>query len=234
MEEYVYNEREKENCWYKEICNMDKCGEDFCIRHYKMDKLISFTTMEGKQRYPVELYPQKEDYEAFVRLRDIKNNINRFVSEGKNLLIYSKNTGNGKTEWSKKLIFSYLDSIWSTTDLRCRALFISMPRFVFAMKENLSKPNDYYQYVNDNLLNVDLVVWDEINYKDWTSFEAEYMLNIISQRLSKGLSNVYTTNYDLDTIADKLGTRLASRIVGCSEHVELVGKDRRNAGDFKV
>jgi DNA replication protein DnaC len=105
-----------------------------------------------------------------------------------------------------------------------------MPRFVFAMKENLSSPNDYYQYVHENLLTADLVVWDEINYKEWTSFESEYMLNVISQRLSKGLSNIYTTNYDLETISKMLGTRLASRIIGCSEHVEFVGKDRRNVG----
>jgi DNA replication protein DnaC len=56
------------------------------------------------------------------------------------------------------------------------------------------------------------------------------MLNVISQRLSKGLSNIYTTNYDLETISKMLGTRLASRIIGCSEHVEFVGKDRRNVG----
>ena len=233
MEEYKYLANEKDKCWYKKICSCDKCDEDsFCIRHYKMDNLVRLSTMEGKQKYSVELIPQKEDYGSFLKLREIKTNIGKFVSDGRNLLIFSENTGNGKTEWSKKLLLSYLDSIWSTTDLRCRALFVSMPRFVFAMKENLSNPNEYFQYVHDNLLTADLVVWDEINYKEWTSFEAEYMLNIISQRISKGLSNIYTTNYGLETISKMLGTRLASRIVGCSEHVELVGKDRRSAGDF--
>ena len=37
-------------------------------------------------------------------------------------------------------------------------------------------------------------------------------------------------NYDLDTITKKLGTRLASRIVGSSEQIEFVGKDKRNVG----
>ena len=231
MEEYIYNEKEKENCWYKSVCKKDKCGDCFCIRHYKMDNLAYLATLEGKQKYTVNLVPQKEDYTSFLRLKQIKDNILDFVNSGKNLLIFSRNTGNGKTEWSKKLLFSYFDKIWPTTDLRCRALFVSMPRFVFAMKENLSSPNDYYQYVHENLLTADLVVWDEINYKEWTSFESEYMLNVISQRLSKGLSNIYTTNYDLETISKMLGTRLASRIIGCSEHVEFVGKDRRNVGD---
>ena len=128
------------------------------------------------------------------------------------------------------MLLSYLNSIWPITELNCRALFISMPKFVQAMKENISKENEYYQYVNTNIVSADLVVWDEINYKDWTQFELDYMLNIISQRLSIGKSNIYTTNYDLDTITKKLGTRLASRIVGSSELIEFVGKDQRSVG----
>ncbi len=230
MEEYKYNIFEKEKCWYKKICDKSKCGEEFCIRHYKMDYLIYLATLEGRQKYSIDLYPDKEDYAAFSRLKEIKNNINSFVNEGKNLLIYSKNTGNGKTEWSKKLLLSYLNSIWSSTDLKCRALFISMPRFIQAMKENISKENEYFQFVNENVSSVDLVIWDEINYKEWTQFELDYMLNIISQRLSTGKSNIYTTNYDLDTISKKLGTRLASRVIGSSELIEFVGKDQRNVG----
>lgn len=230
MEEYKYSIFEKEKCWYKKICDKSKCGEEFCIRHYKMDYLTYLATLEGKQKYSIDLYPDKEDYAAFSRLKEIKNNINNFVNEGKNLLIYSKNTGNGKTEWSKKLLLSYLNSIWSSTDLKCRALFISMPRFIQAMKENISKENEYFQFINENVSSVDLVIWDEINYKDWTQFELDYMLNIISQRLSTGKSNIYTTNYDLDIISKKLGTRLASRVIGSSELIEFVGKDQRNVG----
>lgn len=230
MKEYKYNILDKKQCWYLNICNKEKCGKDFCIRHYKMDYLVYLATLEGKQRYSINLYPDKDDVQIFYRLRDIKNDINTFVSSGKNLLLYSKNTGNGKTEWSKKLLLSYLNSIWPTTELECRALFISMPRLIQAMKENISKENEYFQYINENIASVDLVVWDEINYKDWTQFELDFMLNIVSQRLSTGKSNIYTTNYDLDTISKKLGTRLASRIIGSSELIEFRGKDQRSIG----
>lgn len=228
--DYKYDFSEKEKCWYKKICDKSLCGEEFCIRHYKMDYLVYLAMLEGKQKYSIDLYPDKDDYSAYSRLKVIKNDIKTFVEDGKNLLIYSKNTGNGKTEWSKKLLLSYLNSIWPVTELKCRALFISMPKLVQAMKENISKENEYYQYINSNVIDADLVVWDEINYKEWTQFELDYMLNIISQRLSIGKSNIYTTNYDLDTITKKLGTRLASRIVGGSELIEFVGKDQRNVG----
>ena len=227
-----YNEKDKEKCWYLPICDKQKCN-DFCIRHYKMSTLVNMSLLEGKQRYSIPLTPDKCDYDAFVRLRDIKNNIGKFVADGKNLLIYSKNTGNGKTEYSKKLLLSYLDSVWSTSDFVPRALFISMPKFITAMKENISKPNEYYQYINENIYKVDLVVWDEINYKEWTQFEQDYMLNVLSDRIAVGKSNIYTTNYSLEEIEKRLGTRLASRIIGASECIEFKGADKRgfNGGD---
>ena len=69
----------------------------------------------------------------------VRDNIKDFVESGKNLLIYSEHTGNGKTEWLKKLLLAYFDSIWPFTDIECRGLFISMPKFISAMKANISK-----------------------------------------------------------------------------------------------
>lgn len=219
---------DKDNCWYKKICDCSKCSSDvFCIRHYKVDYLVQSATLEGKQKYPIALKPDEVDYKAFTELRDIKNNIENFVKDGKNILIYSNHTGNGKTEWSKKLLLSWFNSIWHETDMTCRGLFISMPKLMSAMKENISKPNKYFQYINDNIICTDLVVWDELNYKDLTTFEQDFLLNVISQRVAIGKSNIYTTNYDIPTIEERLGTRLASRIIGCSKCVEFKGTDKR-------
>lgn len=228
MKEFDYSLFDKENCWYKDVCNKSMCGDkDFCMRHYKIAYLVHGATLEGKQQYTISLTPDKCDIEAFKHLRDIKNNIESFVQDGKNLLIYSKNTGNGKTQWSKKLLLSWFNSIWNKTDLACRGIFISMPKFIAAMKENISKPNDYYIYVNENIVNADLVIFDEINYKEWSLYEQDYMLSVINQRIEIGKSNIYTTNYDLPTIEERLGTRLSSRIIGCSDLVEFKGSDRR-------
>lgn len=226
--EFPYDAGSKESCWYKKICDQTKCGEDaLCQRHYRMSYLVDAATMEGNQRFTVPLSPEPIDSDSYKRLRDIKDGIHDFVTEGRGLLIYSKNTGNGKTEWAKKLLLAWFNSIWSRTDFVCRGLFVQMPRFMFAMKDNIREPNEYFQYVNENIATCDLVVWDEINYKEWSPFELDYMLNIINQRVSVGKANIFTTNYDLKTVSDKLGTRLASRIVGNSECIEFKGKDRR-------
>lgn len=229
MKEFEYDINTKDKCWYKSICDHSKCGNEFCIRHYKIDALTYMATLEGKQKYPVQLKPDAVDLEAFKKLKNIKTNIKDFVESGKNLLIYSEHTGNGKTEWLKKLLLAYFDSIWPFTDIECRGLFISMPKFISAMKANISKEDPYYKYVMDNIIDADVVIFDEINYKEWTSYEQENMLNIISQRLAIGKSTMYSTNYDLQTIEQKLGTRLSSRIIGQSVLIEFKGSDRRNS-----
>ena len=88
--DYEYNVDEKENCWYKNICDHCRCGNTFCIRHYKMDALVHMATMEGKQKYPIQLKLDKQgtDKEAYMRLKEIQSNIGDFVNNGKNLLIY--------------------------------------------------------------------------------------------------------------------------------------------------
>ena len=225
--EFTYDIKEKENCWYKKVCQAECSPETFCTRHYKMSNLVSNALLEGKQRYSIPLFPEKVDLGAFTRLKEIQNDINNFVKDGKNLLIYSENCGNGKTEWAKKLLLSWFGSIWHSTDFGCRGLFISMPKLTQAMKENITRPNEYFQHINDNIVEADLVVWDEINYKEWTTFEQEYMLSVISQRIAIGKSNIYTTNFNLPTIEKRLGQRLASRIVGASELIEFKGADYR-------
>lgn len=229
---YTYDVSEKEKCWYKSICDHHKCDNEFCIRHYKMDSLTHMASMEGKQKYPIQLKLDADgtDKEPYTKLKQIQNDISDFVNQGKNLLIYSECTGNGKTEWSKKMLFSWFNSIWTTTEITCRGLFISMPRFINAMKENITNPNEYFQYIHENILTADLVVWDEINYKEYATFEHDYFLGVISQRLATGKSNIYTTNYDLPIIEKKLGTRLSSRIIGSSIKIQLKGKDKRSWG----
>ena len=226
--EYTYNSSEKDRCWYKDVCDHSKCGS-FCIRHYKMDCLTSLACMEGNQKYPVKLVLDADgcDREAFKELKGIQRDANSFVMQGRNLIIWSERTGNGKTEWAKKILLSWFDSIWHITELECRGLFISLPKLLTALRDNISNKNEYFEYVNENIIKADLVVWDELNYKDLSSFEHDYLLNIIDQRMSIGKANIFTTNFPLNITVEKLGSRLGSRILGRSQKIELKGKDKR-------
>lgn len=218
-----------DKCWYKDVCescNTDICNE-FCIRYTKMRYLIEHSLLPKNQQYIVKLIADEEDLEAFKQLKDIQCNIEQIINEGKNLLIVSKITGNGKTEWEKKIMFSYFDAIWHKCDFEPRALFINVPTFFNALRDNIDKRSEYVEHIKQYINTVDLVIWDEIGVKTLTPFEHDHLLSYINTRVMSGKSNIYSSNLSEDQLLEALGDRLYSRVVNMSKVIELRGKDKR-------
>lgn len=221
--------KENQNCWlYENQCNHIDCDK-FCLRRFKLDILYNEAQLSLKQRVrvPLKLDEDKLDKESFEYLAQIERNIDRFVKDGGNLYIYSSTTGNGKTSWALRMIQAYLNKIWYNSELTCRALFINVPRYLLAIKDNISQKSDYVQHIKDNVLKADLVVWDEVGTKGLTQFEHENILNIINARIDAGKANVYTSNLSDDELHLAVGDRLYSRIAILSDGVELLGSDKR-------
>jgi DNA replication protein DnaC len=221
------------NCLYFNNCNIHShCNEDVCIKKYKLDCLYELANLPCKQKNPIVLYLDKDgsDKNAYIRLREIQNNINDFINKGCNLYIYSKNCGNGKTSWAIKLIQSYFINNWPTLSITSNtsALFISVPRFLQLSKENIKNDNAEFQYINNNVLNANLVVFDDIGTKEGTDFEKSYLYSYIDTRLNRGKSNIFTSNLSKEELENFLGERLCSRIYNSSECIELIGSDKRN------
>ncbi len=96
------------------------------------------------------------------------------------------------------------------------------------MKSNISSPNSYYQHIKDNVLDCDLVIWDDIGTKAASSFEHENLLSIIDTRINAGKSNIFTSNLSDAEMQNCLGERLASRICNLGYNIELKGGDKRS------
>ena len=221
----------QENCWLKqeELCDKTSCNK-FCLQFIKLDTLYNNALISEQNRKHIALRVDNDgsDDQAFSQLKNIENSIIDFVNNGQNLFIYSNTFGCGKTSWSLRMIQSYFNKIWYRADLTCKALFISVPRFLLAIKDNISATNDYATYIQNNVLKADLVVWDDIGTKIGTEFEISHLLSIIDARISAGKSNIYTTNLVDSELVKSLGDRLYSRIVNYSNYViELKGKDKR-------
>lgn len=217
------------NCTYKNKCNGKDCGKDFCVKKYKLDALYSNSMLPEahKVRQTLVCDDNGVDYAEFVKLADIEKNIKEFVAAGKNLYIHSATAGNGKSTWGIRLIQAYFDAIWAKSDLGCHALFISVPRFLLALKENISKKNQYAAFIQDNILRADLVVWDDLAAKAGTEFEMNHLLSLIDNRMSQGKSNIFTSNLDPEHMYDALGDRITSRVCNMSIDIEFKGKDKR-------
>ena len=217
-----------EKCWLlDEGCSGIDCNT-FCLKRYKLEKLFDMALLTQKQREKIKFKPDSDkDKENFEYLSTINKNINNFVNQGGNLYIYSPLLGNGKTSWSLRFIQTYLKNIWYTSELKCRALFINVPRFLLALKATISEKDEYAEYIKSNVLEADLVVWDEIGTKGLTQFEHENILSFINARVDAGKANVYTSNLNGKELCSVVGDRLYSRVVLLSDRVELNGSDRR-------
>ena len=222
---------ENKNCWLLEECNHCDC-DSFCMRRYKLNYLYDEALMTLKQRQRIQLRLDKDeaDRESFTFLSAVERNILKFVETGDNIYIHSSVTGNGKTAWSLRLMQSFFNNIWIDTELKCRGLFIHVPRYLLELKNNLSEKSEYVQHIKENVLNADLVIWDEIGTKEFTQFEHENILNLINARIDLGKSNIYTSNLSAEELRDAVGDRLYSRIILCSNDVPFVGLDKRAIG----
>lgn len=219
---------DKDKCWYKNICPYydSKCSSG-CIRYLKMHFLANNALLSEKQQYPIKLYVEDIDKDNYKKLADIKNNIENFVKEGKNLLIYSHITGNGKTQWAIKLLMTYFNKIWAEDDFTVRGLFISVPKLFNSLKESITERKEYINHIRENISKADIVIWDELAIKNLTDFEHSYLLSYINERLESGKTNIFTSNLNKEELLECLGDRVYSRIVNSSEIIELKGKDKR-------
>lgn len=218
-----------DNCPYKNNCNGIDCDQDFCMRKYRLDCLYDNSLLTSKQKQVGKLFTDKDgtDLHEFQQLAAIEKKMDEFVASGANLYLHSYNCGNGKTSWSIRLLISYFNKIWMKSNFKCQGLFISVPRYLLAIKESISSKNEYADFVNKYVLDADLIIWDDIATKIGTEFELNHLLNMINTRMDNGKSNIFTSNLGSKELSNALGERLASRICNKSIDIELHGADKR-------
>lgn len=224
--EYIFD---KNKCWYTSVCGKYKSPEcnASCIRYMEMDFLMQNSGIPRNKQYSVLLTPSKKDVQAFITLKEIKDDIIAFVENGESVYIYSHNFGNGKTTWAIKLMQKYFDNVWAGNGFRCRGIFIHVPTFLTKIKEGISRKDEDFETLKSRLMTVDLVIWDDIAATKLGDFDHANLLTYIDQRKLNQLSNIYTGNLDQDELQEALGNRLASRVWNDSIPVKFVGADRR-------
>lgn len=214
-------------CWYENVCSTvtHNCRTG-CIRYLEMLHLLEQSNIPESRWYPVTMSPDDCDYAAFCDLADIKDMMHNFVSKGSNLYLYSTKTGNGKTTWAIKLMLKYFNDVWPGNGFKCRGLFIHVPTFLTRMK-NFNALDEEFERIKSELLDVDLVIWDDIASTELSSYDHSQLLTYIDQRILGEKSNIFTGNLGNPEITKALGIRLASRVWNSSTRIELKGRDKR-------
>ena len=143
------------------------------------------------------------------------------------LFIWGKNTGCGKTSWACKIMGYYFRKIAFSSGLENEGLYIYLPTFLEDLRNSYSNPDEDFAEVLEMLKKCKLLIIDDIGAEKVTEWVRERLVSIINTRVSGGLSTIYTSNLSPDELVSQFEERIASRVLGCSQIVEIIGKDRR-------
>ena len=214
-----------QSCWYKRICT-EQCSEN-CIRYKLMYSLFKQSNLPEALWNYKELICHEKDLQVYKQLQAKSDAILNFIEAGNNLYIYSENCGNGKTTWAIRLMYSYFDKIWHKSCFDCKALFVSVPKFLYNCKRSISQDVKGFEELCNLISEVDLVIWDDIGEMKASDYEHQILFQYIDDRINSKKSNIYTSNKNKGQLEDVLGVRLASRIYNCSECIEFLEEDKR-------
>lgn len=72
-----------------------------------------------------------------------------------------------------------------------------------------------------------VMIIDDIGSEKPTEWALQTFYSLINKRYEQNLPTIFTSNYSIEEIADRLGDRIASRIVEMCEIKKIDGEDRR-------
>ena len=215
------------DCLYRDICDYDIPCKQACLR-YSITKYLLENSNIAKNKWGVnQLIPDKCDIKAFEVLAEIRDNIVEFVNSGGCLYLYSNTCGNGKTTWAIKLMLQYFNDIWEYSGYNTKGIFMNVPTFLYQSKSIISKPDAEFENLRQQLLNVDLVIWDDIASNKMSNYDYDLILAFIDTRIVNGKANIFTGNIHKDDLYKYVGDRLSSRILSGAK-IQLKGTDKRN------
>lgn len=110
--------------------------------------------------------------------------------------------------------------------LRARPRFVTSPELLLQIKKTYGNQNGDDEYI-DRLSYAKLLIIDDLGSEKPTEWVQETLFVIIDRRYTHYLPTIFTSNFSLDQLKERLGYRLASRIAEMTEVVELRPVDYR-------
>ena len=207
--------------------NESYCSE-LCGAYRVLRALYNLSRLPDRYRYNIVLEAKnQEDLTAFMALNDYKENVLEKVKAGEGLYIWGKSTGCGKTSWACKIMSHYFRKIAFSTGLENEGLYIFLPTFLEDIRRSYDSEDQDFEQVLSMVENCNLLIVDDIGAEKVTDWVAERVVSLIHRRYSNGLCTIYTSNLSPEELKEKMGERVASRVLGSSKVIEISGGDWR-------
>lgn len=175
-----------------------------------------------------------ENRDAFAKVQEYVANIDEHLKMGNWLYIFGDEDRAKKAEksaWGTGK--SYLTHCIGNklTELRHRSIYTTEDKLYSDIKATYNKNSDetesevMWRYENVPILLIDDMFKSKVT--DWVEDKAFHLLN---NRLTPGKVTIINSNYApnrINIVLPKNGPAIASRVIGQSIFIEMIGKDRR-------
>lgn len=109
-------------------------------------------------------------------------------------------------------------------------LFWNVSELIRSIKKDFDKhPYDREKEEEYIMEHRGLLFLDDLGAERATDFVADTLYLIVNRRYEERLPVIVTSNMDIGELSDRVGDRIASRIAGMCDVVEMKGEDRRLA-----
>ena len=205
-----------------------KCYRDL-IKQTAKDELGIAPSMRRCtfESFDVNYYSDEPDSELSVSprrlatgtLRFCKDYAENFTQKSRNLLLTGK-TGLGKTHLSLAIANAVIDRGFDVYYASIHSVMDTLQKEQFS-REKVSES------ISDRLYESDLLILDDLGAEFSTQFTVAALYNIVNTRINAGRPMIISTNLTLSELEERYSQRVASRIIGTSERLLLIGTDIR-------
>ncbi len=168
------------------------------------------------ERFGMTVY----DYMSSV-IKDVKEYVDRFGEE-KGSILFTGNTGCGKTFLSNCIARELIDRYYSVVYLTATDMFdiFSESRFGDHDDEDAKDRSSY-------IIDCDLLIIDDLGTELINTFTASQLFYVVNERLGRKKGTIISTNIAIDRLQDEFTERVTSRIISQYQVIPLIGKDIR-------
>lgn len=165
-----------------------------------------------------------------AKIEDVPQQIRELfekLPESRRGIFIHGDVGTGKTH----LIYA-LRASWEATQAPSgrmrRAMFWNTTELLRSIKADFDRAPADKERAEERLMeHSGLLFLDDLGSERMSDWVGETFYLIINHRYNRMLPTIFTSNFGVADLAERIGDRTVSRIVGSSDVVELIGPDRR-------
>ena len=200
---------------------MCECLAELCRQEQKKELTFLNVGKESFEQFRLDYYPEENNIRRIMErtFQACRRYAYSFSEKSANLL-FSGDTGLGKTFLSACIARTVADSGYSVMYESAGHLFANLERAKFANDETARKEADKYTAC-------DLLIVDDLGTEMPGTFVTSALYTLINDRMLAGKPTIISTNLNTEDFAHRYSPQIASRLRGGYTRIPFVGEDIR-------